>query len=84
MAQQLPVGQVFLIIDASRSYIVQRTTLGRTPLEEWSARHRDLYLKKKHKRQIFMSSSGLEPTVPEKERRQTHALDSAATGVDLK
>ena len=26
----------------------RRTTLGRTPLDEWSARLRDLYLKKKH------------------------------------
>jgi hypothetical protein len=41
MAQQSLVGQGLLIIEASRSHSV---TLGRTPLDEWSARCRDLYM----------------------------------------
>jgi len=34
----------------------RRTTVGRTTLDEWSARRRDLYLKTRdtHNRQIFM------------------------------
>jgi hypothetical protein len=38
MAQQPLVGQVLLIIEASRSH--SDTTLGRTPLDEWSARRK--------------------------------------------
>jgi hypothetical protein len=37
------VGQG-LIIDASRSLSIRHSTLGRTPLDERSARRRDLYL----------------------------------------
>jgi len=39
----------------------QRTTVGRTPLDEWSARRRDLYLTthNTHNRQTSMSSHGI-------------------------
>ena len=40
--QQPPVGQGPLIHEVSRSQ--RRTTVGRTPLDEWSARRKDLYL----------------------------------------
>ena len=42
----------------------RRTTVGRTPLDEWSACHRDLYLTahNTHNRQISMPPVGLEPT----------------------
>jgi hypothetical protein len=33
-----------LIFEVSRSHIQRRTSVGRTPLNEWSARRRDLYL----------------------------------------
>ena len=58
----------------------RRTTVGRTPLNEWSARRRDLYLTTHdiHNRQISMPQVGLEPTIPEGEK--TYALDYAATG----
>ena len=46
MAQQPLVGQVLLFIEASRAHTVKRATLGRAPLNEWSAWRRDLYLKK--------------------------------------
>ena len=50
--------------------------------DEWSARRRELYLKahNTHKCQTSMPPTGFEPTIPEIERPQTHALDRAATG----
>jgi len=43
----------------------RRTTVGRTPLDEWSARRRDLYLTTHytHNRQIYMPPVGFEPTI---------------------
>jgi hypothetical protein len=83
MAQQLLLGQGLLIIEASRSHF-RHTTFGRTALDEWSARCRDLYLTthNTHKRQTSMPPTGSEPTIPASERPQTHALDGAATGID--
>jgi len=59
----------------------RRTTIGRTPLDEWSARRRDLYLTthSTHNRQTSMPSVGFEPTISAGERPQTYALDRAAT-----
>jgi hypothetical protein len=54
----------------------RRTTVGRTPLDEWSARHRDLYLDNtQHSQQtnIHAPPVGLEPTISAGERRQTYA-----------
>jgi hypothetical protein len=60
------------------------TTLGRTPLDERSARRRDLYLTthNTHKRQTSMPPAGFEHPIPASERPQTQALDRAATGID--
>jgi hypothetical protein len=60
-------------------------TLSRTPLDEWSARRRDLYLTthNTHKRQTSMPPAGLEPTIPASERPQTLPLDRAATGIGV-
>jgi len=57
---------------------LRHTTLGRSPLDEWSARRRDLCLatRNTHKRQTFMPSAWFEPIIPASERPQTHALDS--------
>ena len=51
------------------------TTLGRTPLNEWSARRRNLYLTKHniHNREIFIFQAGFEPAILASERPQTHA-----------
>jgi hypothetical protein len=48
----------------------RRTTVGRTPLDEWSARRRDLYLRthNTHNRQISMPPVGFEPTISVGER----------------
>jgi len=63
-------------------HIKRRVTVGRTPLDEWSARRRDLYLTKHntHNRQTPMPPVGFELTISAGERPQTHALDRAATG----
>ena len=60
----------------------RRTTVGRTPLDEWSARRRYLYLTthNTHNRQTSMSLVGFEPMISAGERPQTYALDRAATG----
>jgi len=60
----------------------RRTTVGRTPLDEWSARRRDLYLTthNTHNRQIFMPPVGFEPTISAGEWPQAYTLDRAATG----
>ena len=60
----------------------RRTTVGRTTLEEWSTRRRDLYLTthNTHNRQTSMPPVGFEPTISAGERLQIYALDRAATG----
>jgi len=48
------------------------TTLGRTPLNEWSTRRRDLYRTKyyTHQRQTSMSPNGFELANPASKRRR--------------
>jgi len=58
----------------------RRTTVGSTPLDEWSARRRDLYLTthNTHNRQTSMTLVGFEPTISAGERPKNYALDRAA------
>ena len=60
-----------------------RTTVGRTPLDGWSARRRDLYLTtpNNHKRKTTMPPEGFEPAIRANERMQTHAFGRTATGI---
>jgi hypothetical protein len=61
----------------------QRITVGRISLDEWSARHRDLYLTSyvvQQTQQSSMPPVGFEPTIAGGERPWTYALDRAATG----
>ena len=60
----------------------RRTTVGRTSLDEWSVRRRDLYLTthNTHDRETSMTLAGFEPTISAGELPQTYALDRAATG----
>jgi hypothetical protein len=48
--------------------ILRHTTLGRTPLDEWPARRRDLHLTSQntHHRQTSMSPTGFEPEVQQR------------------
>jgi len=57
----------------------RHTTVGRTPLDEWSARRRDLYLTS-HNTQTSTPPMGFEAIMSADERPQTYALDRAATG----
>jgi len=65
--------------------LIWHITLGRTPLDEWSDRRKDLYLTthNTHKRQTSMTPTGYEPTVPARKRPQDLALDRATTGIGL-
>jgi len=58
---------------------LRNTTLGRTPLDEASARSRDVYLTthNTHSRQTSMLLAVFEPAIPTSERSQTHVLDRA-------
>ena len=64
---------------------VRHTTVGRTPLHQWSARRRDLYLTTHNTHNTHPCPPpppmGFEPAIPANERLQAHALDRAATGI---
>jgi hypothetical protein len=53
-----------------------RSTVGRTPLDEWTARRRDLYLTSHdtHNRQISMLPGGSKPVISAGERSQAARL----------
>jgi hypothetical protein len=61
-------------------HIKRHTTVGRTPLDEWSARRRDLCLTThdSHQKTSMILGGGFEPTLPASERPQIYALDRAA------
>jgi hypothetical protein len=65
------------------SITLKHATLSRTPLGEWSARRRNLYLTthSTHERQTSMLPAGFELAIPASKRPQTHVLDCAATGI---
>jgi len=60
----------------------RRTKVSRTPLGEWSARRRDLYLTthNAHNRQTSMPPVGFKPMISAGEQPRTYTLDRAATG----
>jgi hypothetical protein len=62
--------------------LIAHTTLGKTPLEEGSARRRDLCLTVNniHRGQVSMSPAGVEPIIPASQRPQTYVLDLAFSG----
>ena len=59
--------------------IIVHTTHGRTPLYEWSARRRDLYLTN---HTTHVPPNGFEPLIPANERPHTHALRLLESAVD--
>jgi hypothetical protein len=63
----------------------RRTTLDRTPLDEESARRRDLYLRTHniYKRATSLLPVEIEPTIPASERPQTYTLDPAETRIGI-
>ena len=66
-------------------YTQRHTTVGSPPLDEWSARRRDLYLTihNNHNRRISIPPAGFEPTMSAGEQPQTYALDRVATGTGV-
>jgi len=75
------VGHGLLILEVSRSHTTT-DTVGRTLLDESSARRRDLSLTthNTHNRQTSTPPVGIGPTISAGERPQTCALERAATG----
>jgi hypothetical protein len=65
-----------------RGFVISRrhATLGRTPLDEWSARRRDLYLTTHNYHELPV---GFRPAIPKSERLPTHAVDRAANGISF-
>jgi hypothetical protein len=62
---------------------LRHTKFGRTPLDYWSARRRNLYLKKpnNYTRETSLPRSEFEPAIATSERPQTHTLHRVATGI---
>jgi hypothetical protein len=73
--QGLPLGGFAITL-------IGHTTLRRTPLDEWSARRRGLYLTThiNHHWQISMPPPEFKRKIPASERAPKHVLDRAATG----
>jgi hypothetical protein len=67
------------------SITLRNTTSNRIPLDEWSARRRNLYLTTNniHKKQTFMPPAGFEHAIPASDSPQTHALRRASTGIGI-
>jgi hypothetical protein len=86
MARQPLGGLDRLIFRGFTITLFRHTTLGRTPLDEWSASHRDLYLTTHNtdNRHTSMPPVGFETTILVRERPQTHVLDRTATGIGTK
>jgi hypothetical protein len=63
--------------------ILRYNSLGRAPLDELSARRRDLYLTTHitHNRQTSMPPAGSKPAIQASERSLTHASHRAATRI---
>ena len=61
---------------------LRHTTTGRTPLDEWSARRRDLYrtTHNNHKRQTSTPRRDSNPQSQQASGHRPHVLDRAATG----
>jgi hypothetical protein len=80
IVRQPPVGKCLLFIEDSWS--LRRPTLGRTPLDEWSARRSDLYLTKKQHLQDsnIRAPGGIRTHSPNKRAAADHTLDRELTG----
>ena len=78
-------GFSLLVFSRFLHHTQRRATVGRTPLDAWSIRRRDLYLTthNTHNRQTSMPAVGFEPTISAGERPKTYALDRAAIGTGM-
>ena len=79
---RLLMSYIYIYIYMERLFLLfldhtqRRSTVGRTPLDEWWARRRDLYLTTHdtHNRQISMPPVGFEPTISAGQRPQAAQL----------
>ena len=74
---------VILIILTCLRIVFRRTTIGRIPLDEWSVRHRDLYLTTltTDKQTNIHAPGGIRSyNLSRRAGPKTYALDRAATG----
>ena len=73
--------QVWSIEITLRHTVIIR--IGRNPLDERSARRRDLYLTthNTHNRRASMTPAGFKPAIPASERPQTHTLHRETAGI---
>jgi hypothetical protein len=82
-AQQPPPPQWVMASSFTRflDHTQRRITFGRTPLDEWSARLKDLYLTthNTHNRQTYMPPAGFEHTISAGAQSYTYAKNRAAT-----
>jgi hypothetical protein len=64
---------------------LRHTTIRRSPLDEGSARRRDLYLTTHniHNNKKSMPPTGFKHAIPTSEWQQTHVLDRTATGIGV-
>jgi hypothetical protein len=58
----------------------RRITVGRTPLDEWSARRRDVYDTQHSQQTGILAPLGFETKISEGKWPQTYAIDRTATG----
>jgi len=81
----VPLNQALLIVEVSGAHLFRNTTFDTTPLDEWSARRRDLYQTRHitHKRKTPMTPAGFELLTPTSERPQLYDLDRVAYGIVL-
>jgi len=86
VALQPNMSHGILMLKVSRSHTQQHNKVSRTPLDNRSAHHRDLYLTTHNTNNTHTSMplEGFEPPVPASEQPQTYALDLAATGMGNK
>jgi len=63
-------------------YTWWHTTISRTPVDEWSAGQRDLYLTPYSTQQMPMTPVWFEPTISAGEQLQVYAFDCTATMTD--
>ena len=68
-----------MFLDHTQSH----TTVGSTPLDERSARRRDIYLTTQNKKETSMPKAGLETAIPASEWPQTFGLDRPAIGIGV-
>ena len=66
IAQQPLEGQGLLGVEVPRSHCLRYTTIGRTPLDDWSARRKFLFLTihNTYKRQTSVPPTGSQPAIP--------------------